>query len=448
MKVLVLSHSSELSGAELSMIDLFDYWHAKKLVEPQFIIRRPFKNMPAALKKRGWGYTGLYYTNWSTRDPARRAEDIYRSALFNTKAIFDIEKLIDEIQPDVVMTNTIVSPWAAIAAYFKGVPHVWFVREYGDVDHQHIFEVGREKMFQDIGTLSQLVVTNSRTLAEHISEYIDYKKITTLYTPFNLEVIRQRGSVKVKSPFKQSQSLKLVFIGRIAPSKGQQEAVEAVYRLNKAGYETEICLIGGPTNPSDADLLHTTIKKRNISEKVHLVGRQSNPLSYVAQADVGITASMKEAFGRVTFEYMSLGKAVVGSNAGATPELIDDGVNGFLYSQGSVDSLVKQLKKYADDRTLINKHGNAAAVKANKMMQGDFSADSLYEKIYHLINHEMRSVSVPLNYAHRWLEYPTIAKRYIKDSEVISIKRLAYHRFRHLGKLTYLWVTSPFSKKQ
>src|SRR5688572_19296399 len=128
LKFLILSHSSELGGSERSMLDLFDYWTKKGLVEPHFIIRKPLSNMVPELKQRGWKYYPLYYTNWSQRNPSRRAEDIFRNARYNAWAVEDIEKIINKVKPDLVMTNTIVSPWAAIAAYFLRLPHLWFVR--------------------------------------------------------------------------------------------------------------------------------------------------------------------------------------------------------------------------------------------------------------------------------------------------------------------------------
>ena len=37
-------------------------------------------------------------------------------------------------RPDLVVTNTVVAPWGAFAAKALGIPHAWFVREYGDLD--------------------------------------------------------------------------------------------------------------------------------------------------------------------------------------------------------------------------------------------------------------------------------------------------------------------------
>ena len=420
------------------MLDMFDYWTKKGIVEPHFIIRRPMKNLAKELRQRGWKYTAVYYTNWSQRNPSPRAEDVFRNALYNSQAVFAIEKVIADLRPDVVMTNTIVAPWAALAAYFQKVPHVWFVREYGDIDHKHIFELGREKMLQDIDSLSSLVVTNSKTLAKHIENYVDKDKITPLYTPFNLEALRLKSLQRAKNPFRNKGSLKLVITGKITPSKGQAESAEAVGRLIKMGYDTELCVIGTPKEPGDDDPLREIIKKNDLNDKVHLVGEQSNPLAILKYADVGIMASKQEAFGRVTFEYMVLGLAVVGASSGATPELIDNGKNGYLYNQGSVKSLVEQLTNYAKDSNLSKEHGETAKRKAERMMEGRYNADELFIKLSAVAKAETANSPRPLNFSHRWLEYPTIATRYIADSRAVALRTLIYHRLRHRGKWLYL----------
>ncbi len=99
------------------------------------------------------------------------------------------------------------------------------------------------------------------------------------------------------------------------------------------GHNLELCVIGKSAEVDGDNSLLDTIKKYDIEDKVHLLGQQSNPLSILKHADVGVMASQQEAFGRVTFEYMFSGKAVVGANSGATPEMIEEGVNGYLYEK-------------------------------------------------------------------------------------------------------------------
>lgn len=440
MKILILSHSSEMAGAERSMFDLLDYWTKKHDVRPHLIIRRPFKDMLPEIKRRNWDYTAMVYTNWSQRTPSKKPGDIFRNATFNSSAVGAIEKLIEQHKPDVVMTNTIVSPWAAIAAYFQGVPHVWFVREYGDIDHSHVFELGKEKMLQDIDTMSDLVVTNSKTLTKHVGEHVDKAKLTTLYTPFDLDLLSRKAAQKAINPFKDKESLKLVITGKIAPSKGQAEATEAVGKLIEKGYKVELCVIGLPVDPEDAEPLSKVISQYQLHDKVHLVGHQSNPLAILAQADVGIMASRQEAFGRVTFEYMATGRPVVGANSGATPEMIDHGKNGLLYKLGDSADLVQQLEKYAKDRSVLKSHGVAAKRKAEAMMHSDHNADQLWTMVNELIKNKSPRPKV-LNFSRRWLDYPIIAQRFIDDTHALAFRRIVYLKARHRAKRLYVWLT-------
>lgn len=381
MKVLILSHSSDLGGAEQSMLGLFGYLTKTTDIEPEFIIRKPLLKLANELDKQGYTYHKLYYTNWAQRNLTYDSAEMYWYAKQNTAAVKEIERLIKEVKPQVVMTNTVVAPWAAIAAYRLNIPHVWFIREFGDADRSFEFRLGQSKTFEAVGKMSNLVVANSKALAKFASKYADKTKITILYPTLESEKIQQTAMIDTPSPFKDPDSLKLVITGRIAESKGQHIAASAVGILNKQGIKTELCVIGAPSSRGDDSALITAIKNYKIENEVHLLGHQKNPLNYVVQADIGIMASVNEAFGRVTLEYMTLGKPVVGANSGATPELIKNNSNGFLYDPKSSDDLAKKLLKYADNRELIKKQGKNSKLRAASLLRGGLGPDNFYKQV-------------------------------------------------------------------
>ncbi len=431
-RILVLSHISELvGGAEKSLLDVFDSWAEDYPIEPIFILKEPVGTMKVAIEKRGWKYYGVEYTFWSEGEPPKTSEKKYVAALKNTRAIQKIEDIIQQEQPDLVLTNSVVCPWAAIAAHYQKIPHVWFVREYGDLDHGRIFEIGRKKTLQDVGNLSELVVANSKTLENHLEKYIDKQKLTTLYTPFNIKKLLEKSDEKVKSPFSYSNSLKVVVTGSLTPSKGQLDAIKAIGRLNVAGYLAEICIIGGNGPKDYKKRIRKTIKKYKISDKVKLVGHQANPLALISLADVGIMSSRMEAFGRVTFEYMAVGLAMIGTDSGATPEMIEDGKNGYLYKPGDIETLVHKLKIYIEDPNLISKHGQNSKRKAEEMMQGKYKSEDVYQKILGLLSDDgQKQKTQPINYTHKWLEYPQLANDFIIETGKISVKKLIFKRAR------------------
>lgn len=420
------------------MLDVFDYWAEKYGVKPEFILREPLKSLVPEITKRGWKYHPVRFTFWSDGNPPMTDEDIFHNGLQNARAIQEIERIIQTTKPDLVMTNSVVAPWAALAAHFQKVPHIWFVREYGDLDHGRVFEIGREKTLEDVGNLSTLVVTNSSTLANHVMQYVDKQKVTTLYNPFNIQEIRAKVTEKVTDPFKNKSSLKLVLTGNIAGSKGQLEAIQAVGLLAGEGHNVELCFVGKSGDSDFARKLEDTIKRLGIEKKVHFVGYQTNPLPFVALADVGIMPSRMEAFGRITFEYLVAGKPVVGSDSGATPEMVKPNTNGYLFKPQDPASLAEAIKNYVRNRDLVSQHGEASKQIATDMMNGNLNADALYKKIRKIADSTFDPTTKPINYMHRWIEYLEIAQKSINNSGALSIRRLAKARLRQKAKAVYI----------
>ncbi len=432
IKVLVLSHISELlGGAERSMLDVFDYLSKEYGVQPEFILREPVKSLVPAIKKRGWKYHALDYTFWSNSKPLTSVDDIAYNLKRNQKAISSIEKIIKTTRPDIVVTNSVVCPWAALAAHNQQVPHVWFVREYGDLDHGRVYEIGRKKTLEDVGNLSELVVTISEALERHLASYISRDKLTVLYNPFNLKQIEKGAEIKVKSPYHDSSSLKLIITGNLAKSKGQLEAIEAVGLLNKVGHNTELCIIGSDTDKTYMAKLMQQIEEYNVEDKVHILGYKTNPLAYVSLADVGIMSSRMEGFGRVTFEYLVLGKPVVGANTGATPEMVGNGKNGYLFDPDDKRSLVNALENYVKDKSLIKTHGKNSRTKALQMMQGSHNIDNLFKKIERVASEKNVKKTEPINY----FAYMKQQKSTLKSS--LTIKRRAYKSLKRHAKRAY-----------
>ncbi len=436
LNVLVLSHTGRLlGGAEMSMLDVFDALAKKYDVKPEFILREPVMGLAGAIRRRGWKYHALGYTFWSDGNPPTKPEDIYRNARQNSGAVKSIEQIIKKTKPDIVMTNSIVCPWAAIAARNQYKPHVWFVREYGDLDHGRIFELGREKTMSDVDSMSNLVVTISKSLESHLIKYMPGKKVTVLYNPFKIDDIIKKSKSPAPNPFKRKSSLKLVIAGNLAPSKGQLEAVKAVGRLVKNGHDVELCAVGKEGEPDFNNQMDAVIKENKLENRIHLVGFQDNLLAYVKFADLGIMASRKEGFGRVTFEYLVLGKPVVGANSGATPEMVDDGKNGYLFNNGDVGSLARAIEHYTKDKSLIAKHSDASKRKAAELMSGSNNIDALYKRLAMVKNEKPKSSTKNLHIVKKLQDNLKLATEHTKTHE--SLKQKVRSKTRAQAKKYY-----------
>lgn len=72
-----------------------------------------------------------------------------------------------------------------------------------------------------------------------------------------------------------------------------------------------------------------------------------------------VLASRAEAMGRVLIESMASGKALIGSKVGGIPELIEDGVNGYLFDSENHIMLAEKMRLLLGNPSLINQMGEA-----------------------------------------------------------------------------------------
>lgn len=426
MRLLVLSHVSDfVGGAEKSLIDVIDAW--RKLdsnLTLHFIVRKPLAGIELELEKRGISYDSIDYTYWSDSNLPTTPDRIYGNALRNMRAVKHIEAIINEWKPDVVLTNSLIAPWAALAAHFVGIPHAWMVREYGEKDHGRKFEIGEAATFEDIGNLSELVYANSVTLKDYLSQFIDSKKMTSVYTPFNINELQKKSQeeAQTKIPFKTS-SLKVLLTGNIAPGKGHQLLIEAMGVLKNHGINTEACFIGREASKEYMEHLYKIANELGVKEQLHFVGFQKNPLAYAKYVDIAVMPSRMEAFGRVTFEYAAVGLPVIGSNSGATPEIVIDGKTGFLYKAGDAEDLAAKIEMYVNNKTLKKQHSKEAVKHANEMMMSKYSATQAYKRLQGLIK-KPKTQFTKLNYSYRWMQYPQDAQEYIHYIKGASLSQV------------------------
>ena len=365
MKVFCLSHSSaveNLGGAELSLLHLIDAWTADDAeVTFTVVTRGPAGLLQPELAARGVPAHILNFDAWVLplvrTDPA----DILVTARRNSEAVLAIVELLRLEAPDVVITNTIISPWAALAARYLGIPHVWFVHEFGDLDHGLQFETSRASTFEDVGILSDLVVANSRAVREHISQWIAEEKLAIVYPVIDLNRARELVSQAPRHPIMPDvvAEFTVVMVGRLAPSKGQWRLLDALAQLRDEGTIIGAILVGGDQG-EDAEEVKERVRDLELTGQVVLTGETDNPFWYIDRADIGITASTSEAFGRVTVEYMALKKPVIAGRSGAGAELVSDGVTGLLFDPENPDDLLRALRYAHDHRSDLSAMGEAA----------------------------------------------------------------------------------------
>ena len=125
------------------------------------------------------------------------------------------------------------------------------------------------------------------------------------------------------------------------------------------------------------------IQKNNLSDKVEMLGYVNDPYAIHQKADAVLMCSKSEGMGRVTLEAMIFGNPVIGFNGGGTPELIEDGVDGFIYHTDE-NELAQKMEQLVNDSdfafncSTVLSHGNLNHFCADSQgSSGSIISDSL-----------------------------------------------------------------------
>ncbi len=135
----------------------------------------------------------------------------------------------------------------------------------------------------------------------------------------------------VKTP-KHSSELSLCFVGRFIPEKGAHLAIRVVRALRHLGIDARLRLCGPRENPASA-YYRQTIAIAGEENGVTLEFNLPEPelFGVIANSDAMIfPVEWEEPFGLAVIESLACGTPVLASRRGALPELIEDGVTGFL----------------------------------------------------------------------------------------------------------------------
>ena len=130
--------------------------------------------------------------------------------------------------------------------------------------------------------------------------------------------------------------------GRLAGWKGQSVLIDALAMLPDQEF---ICVLVGGGGARITGRLLRQAARRNVSERLRLVGATDDMPAALMLADVVVHASITpEAFGRVVIEAQAMGRPVIASDLGGPVETVEHGVTGWRVPPGDPAALAQALR--------------------------------------------------------------------------------------------------------
>ena len=279
---------------------------------------------------------------------------------------------------NVVMLNTL-GPWSSGDACVRAdMPFVWAIHESFELSDWLDLNFGaiglpasvRRRMESALGAAHTLIF-EARATSAMFARYAD--STHRIVMPYGVDIASManfshgfdRGAVRRAHNIPNEATVVLV-MGMLEERKSQACIVEAFVAVAVLHPEARLIMVGDyPCEYSDA--VHQLVSESRMAERITFEPITPNILEWYALSDVLLSASDVESLPRTMLECMVLGVPVLSTNVFGVPELIEDGVNGWLFGARDMGALIAALDRVLslppDERRAV---GRAASVAVHQ----------------------------------------------------------------------------------
>jgi L-malate glycosyltransferase len=172
----------------------------------------------------------------------------------------------------------------------------------------------------------------------------------------------------------------LMHLSNFRPVKRVTDAVE-IFALVREKMPAKLLLIGDGPDRGNAEFL---VRKKKLAKDVFFLGKQDRVHEILGLGDLFLLPSQLESFGLAALEAMACEVPVIATNVGGVPEVIKDGVDGYLVAPGDVAAAAKYALQILQRADRGREMGQQARIDAKKKFCSN-DVIPLYEAYYEKI---------------------------------------------------------------
>lgn len=256
--------------------------------------------------------------------------------------------------------------------------HTFYGLKKLDFFHQYLYK--------KLNTCVALTPAHSRNIQEYLG--IPKDKITIIPNGINLEKIQLAAR-----PTSDLQAPKILVFGRIDRQKGQDIALKAIKIVNEGRHKkglspAHLHIVGHetPEEPRILNQLKELCKVLGLEREVTFVNDFVSVDKAFSEADLFWLPSYQETFGRTILESMAMGVPVVASRAGGVPDIIEDRLNGLLFTTKDPEDLARRTDEIFENLDLYQK----IRKQALDCVHEKYDQDKIFAQLFSVVTNSDR----------------------------------------------------------
>ena len=366
IKVLFISHSSEIHGAEKTLLTLVERLDKQKF-EPAVVFPEEglLKNYIAELGVKTYlSPLDRWIRYGGEKDPENA--NIYERIEY-------LSEIVLKEAPDIIHTNTSVIWEGALAAKLNGIAHVWHVHETLGPSSSLRPLLPVRCIYEFIDDNSERIITVSEATKLSLARYISAKRVSVIYNGIDGE--RFRGAVPAASLRStincDDNTFLIATIASFIHEKGIDILLDAA-KLIKGCTSRIRFLVIGQIDEQAAQKLISQILALDLETSVYHLGFRHDIPDILSQIDLLVVSSRVESFSIAVIEAMAAGKPVLSTRCGGPEELIVDGETGYLVAAEDSVALGGKILAIYKRKTELAELGRAARERFEQHFEADY----------------------------------------------------------------------------
>jgi len=208
-------------------------------------------------------------------------------------------------------------------------------------------------------------ITICRATADHLkSQRRIMQNVKTIYN--GLE------KISLSDFSKGGEKFNILNVGYFDHNKNQAMLIRAVAELAKRGYNNvHVHFLGNETEDHQAEFCRVLAIELNVTSMIHFEGFVTDTLSWYRACDLFVLCSFSEGLPMSIIEAMRVGRPVLATRVGGVPEMVDEGVNGFVVSSGDYICLANQIELFMLDNEMLDRFG----IASKELFEEKFTVD-------------------------------------------------------------------------
>jgi glycosyltransferase involved in cell wall biosynthesis len=360
-----------MHGANRSLLGLID---GLKSYNVKSIVICPNKGpITEELERRNIKHYILPINYWMWKEKRGRVKRL----LLNIISRFTIIPILIKEKIKIIYTNSSATPVGAFSAFLSRKPHVWHIREYGELDYNLHHDWGKT-FFEYWIKKSSAIISISNSIKEIVLKNISTTKIHIIYNGIISKTDLDQIKEKLKT-YNKKEDYTFIIIGQVNSNKNQGDAIKAFDLIRNKYPKTKLLIIGDCNNKYSKDL-KKMCAGLELENRIVFYGFMRDPFKILSEADCSLMCSKNEGMGRVTAESMAYGKPVIGMNSTGTKEIIENNKTGLLYD-GSYLELSELMEKCINNQEWTYNLGLNGIKKA----EDSFLIEDYAKNVYNIL---------------------------------------------------------------